>query len=68
LQLFGERYDGDAALNHTDAQPSLLTIVIIRVGPNHKNAAEHFIRLGEIEAVLADVRAVLDLVPFKKSL
>src|SRR5271157_3996381 len=58
-----ERYKGNAAPNHPNSKPSLLTIVLIGIGPDKKSAAEHFLRIGEIEAVFPDIAPVLSRVP-----
>jgi hypothetical protein len=55
VREFSERYKGDAAPNHPNPDPSLLAIVLTRVGTNKKEAAKHLFRLGEVEAVLPDV-------------
>jgi hypothetical protein len=65
---FNERYEDDAAPNHPDAQPSFFVVISVCVGPNKKKAAKHFFRIGKIEPMLSDVRPVLALVPFEKSL
>src|SRR6266567_830624 len=62
---FHECHKGDAALNHPNSNPSLLTIVFTSVGTSQKSASEHFFRFGEMEPVFSDVGAVLAVVPFK---
>jgi hypothetical protein len=60
---FSERYKGDSFPNHPD--PSLLPIVLTRVGTNKKKASKHFFCIGEVETMLPDVGSILCIVPFK---
>jgi predicted nucleic acid-binding protein len=59
-------YKGDAAPNQPNPDPSLLAIVLTRVGTNKKEASKHLFRLGEVESVFPDVRAVLGFIPVKR--
>jgi hypothetical protein len=60
---FRECDKGKPTLNHADRNPSLLTVVLTRVGANKKRAAEHFFRFGEVKPMFADVGQSLVLVP-----
>jgi hypothetical protein len=68
LRAFCERNKSNAAPGHPNSNPSLLAIVLSRIGPNEKGAAKHLLRVGEVEAVFSDVGPVLGLVPFKETL
>src|SRR5271165_7505243 len=43
----------------------LFAVVLTCIRAYQKRTAEHLLRVGEIEPMLPDVRAVLSLVPFK---
>src|ERR1700690_138025 len=60
-----ERHQSGATPNRANANPSLLAIVLARVGLDKDLTAEHLLCPGEVEAMLPNVGAVLGLVPFK---
>src|SRR5271165_3613653 len=61
VQRLSERYKGAAAFSHSNPDPSLFAIVLPHIGTNEKKAAEHLLRVGEMEPVFADVDPVLGL-------
>src|SRR5689334_19228012 len=65
LRELSERDKGYPPPNHANPKPSLLAIILTRVGANQKHAAEHFFRLREVEPMLPDIGAVLGFVPLK---
>jgi len=67
IRIFPEYYEGNTILYHPNSNPSLLAVILARVGTNKKNVTEHLFRLGEVEPMLPDVGPVLGLVPFKST-
>src|SRR5580704_2231064 len=65
LRALCEGYKGNATANHPNSKPSLLVVILTGVGTDNQQATEHLFRIGEIEAVFANGRAVLRLVPLK---
>src|SRR5208282_5773719 len=60
-----ERHESGATLNRANPNPSLLAIVLARVGPDKEGTAEHLLCPSEVEAMLPNVGAVLGFVPFE---
>ena len=52
-------------INGTDADKSILTIIFSMIEPGQHRTIEDALRQLETDAVLADVAAVLGLVPFE---
>jgi hypothetical protein len=65
LRAFRERDKCHATLNHPNAYPSLLAIVLTRVGMNEESAAEHFFRIGEMKPMFLDILPILPFIPFE---
>jgi hypothetical protein len=52
-------------LNHPDSNPSLLAVVLTRIGTNKKRVTEYLLRLREMKSVFSYIRPILRLIPFK---
>src|SRR5579859_2498473 len=54
-----------ASTDLTQSRPASFSVVLSGIGFCEKNAAEYFFRVGKVQSMFTDVRAILGLVPFQ---
>src|SRR5437660_4523433 len=65
MRFYGECHKSHATLRHANSDPTLFPIIFASIGPGQERSVKHFCGIREMEAVLANIRTVLRVVPLK---